>query len=80
MTKPAITPADLEERRQRRDEWRSFRKKFLYSQRSLAAELKISIRYLQYVEAAAATPTLNHQKLFRDLNARCEAAARKQAE
>jgi predicted transcriptional regulator len=79
MTKPAVTEQDLEDRRQRQEEWRELRKKFLYSQRRLAEALKISLRDLQYVEAGAVTPVADTLLRFRDLKNQCAADAREMA-
>jgi hypothetical protein len=77
--KPAITPAELEDRRQRQAEWREFRKEYLYSQKALSEALKISLREVQYVESGTVTLTFTNQKHFQDLKTQCKATARKQA-
>lgn len=56
MPKLKVAKAGLRARVTRREEWRAFRRKNLFSQKRLAEHLGISIRSVQNVEGAHFTP------------------------
>ncbi len=69
MSKPPVTTDDLKARAHRRDEWRDFRRDFLFTQARLADALGIDRRTVQKIEAAETTPLPIILEKFADLKA-----------
>ncbi len=69
MSKPPVTTDDLKARAHRRDEWRDFRRDFLFTQARLADALGIDRRTVQKIEAAETTPLPVIREKFEQLKA-----------
>lgn len=72
MPKPRASLDDLQARRRRRFEWRSFRQEHLFSQKKLAEVLKVSLRTVQGTEGAESTPIASTLRSFAELKNRYE--------
>lgn len=73
MPRPKPDEIDLEQRVERQHEWRTFRTRYLFSQKKLAEVLGISRRTVQEIEAGRITPHMETLRLFSRLKAKYEA-------
>lgn len=66
---PSATVADRKLARQRADQWKSFRRNFLFSQKALADYLHCSIRTIASIESGTEviSPRADLLRKFRDL-------------
>jgi len=67
MSSPTPNASAIQERINRANEWKTFRKTFLFSQRNLADAIHLSRRTIQAIEAARVNPQYSTQRKFRDL-------------
>lgn len=65
--KARIIKSAAEGRRRRAEEWKRFRRDYLFSQSDLASALGCSRRTITNVESAERTPLPRIQRAFRDL-------------
>lgn len=64
MPYPKPSEQDLEERKERAEHWRLFRRNNLLTQRRLATELRVSRRTIQQIENGHVTPHIETLRRF----------------
>lgn len=73
MPRPKPDDDELKERTARQEEWRTFRREFLFSQKKLGDVLNLSRRTIQEIEAGRVSPHRSTLRAFRDLKLKYDA-------